>query len=133
MNMDVDEWNMDMDVECQYETINDLPVYYGGDMYDSEGTEEFDPDVQEGMDLITYTHSRPDGGETWGVDTVDMVYMCRTVSWDKPRAQDEPDRTSETDASHIEELDIAGSRIRGGEDPSVPSDELHVNIGLDIA
>ena len=35
--------NMDMDVEYQYETFNGLPVYYGGDMYDSEDTEEYDP------------------------------------------------------------------------------------------
>ena len=63
-----------------------------------------------------------------------MVYMCWTVSGDKPGAQDEPDRSSETDASHIEELDIA--RLcrcpEFGEDPSVPSDELHANIGLDM-
>ena len=37
------QWNMDMDVEYQYETINGLPVYYGGDMYDSEDPEEYDP------------------------------------------------------------------------------------------
>ena len=30
------QWNMDMDIEYQYETFNGLPVYYGGDMYDSE-------------------------------------------------------------------------------------------------
>ena len=35
-------WNMDMDVEYQYETFNGLPVYYSGDMYDSE-----DPDPEE--------------------------------------------------------------------------------------
>ena len=35
------QWNMDMDIEYQYETFNGLPVYYGGDMYDSEDTEEF--------------------------------------------------------------------------------------------
>ena len=31
------QWNMDMDVEYQYETFNGVPVYYGGDMYDREG------------------------------------------------------------------------------------------------
>ena len=36
-------WNMDMDVEYQYETFNGLPVYYGGDMYNSEDSEEYDP------------------------------------------------------------------------------------------
>ena len=35
-------WNMDMDVEYQYETFNGLPVYYGGDLYDSEDPEEYD-------------------------------------------------------------------------------------------
>ena len=94
-------------------------------------------DAPEGMDLMTYTHSRPDGGETRGVDTVDMVYMCQTVSWAMPRAQDEPDRTSETDASDIEELDIEGfcrfPDLWEEEDPSVSSDGLHVNIGLDMS
>ena len=88
------QWNMDMDVEYQYVTFNGLPVYYGGDMYDSEDSEEYDPlkraraayaedygfDVPEGMELMTYTRSRPDSGETRGVNTVDMVPMCRTVS-----------------------------------------------------
>ena len=55
-------------------------------MYDSEDLEEYDPlemartayaedynfDVPEGKDLVTYTRSRPDGGET-------QVPMCRTV------------------------------------------------------
>ena len=31
-------WNSDMDIEYQYETFNGLPVYYGGDRYDSKGT-----------------------------------------------------------------------------------------------
>ena len=34
-------WNTDMDTEYQYETFNGLPVYYGGDMYDSDDSEEF--------------------------------------------------------------------------------------------
>ena len=37
------QWNMDMDVEYQYETFNGLPMYYSGDMYDSEDPEEYDP------------------------------------------------------------------------------------------
>ena len=70
------QWNMDMDVEYQYETFNGLPVYYSGDMYDAEDPEEYDPfeialaayvedynfDVPEGMELMTYTRHRPDGG-----------------------------------------------------------------------
>ena len=89
------------------------------------------------MDLITYTHSRPDCGETRGVDTVDMVYVCQTVSWAMPRAQEEPDRTSETDTSDMEELDIEGCcrcpALWEEEDPAVSSDGLHVNIGLDMS
>ena len=66
------QWNMDMDMEYQYETFNGLPVYYGGDMYDLEDTEENDPvamaraayvedynvDVPEGMELMTYNRRR---------------------------------------------------------------------------
>ena len=100
------QWNMDMDVECQYETFNGLPVCYGGDLCDSKELEEYDTldlaraayaeddnfDATERMDLMICTRSRPDGGETRGVDTVDMVYVCQTV------VQDEPDRASETAA-----------------------------------
>ena len=63
------QWNMDMDVECQYEAFNGLPVYYGGDLCDSKELEEYDTlnlaraayteddnfDAPEGMDLMTYT------------------------------------------------------------------------------
>ena len=87
-------WNMDMDIEYQYETFNGLPVYYGGDMYDSEDSEEDDPlelaraafvedyyfDVPEGMDSMVHKRCRPDDGEARSVDTVDMVPMCQTVS-----------------------------------------------------
>ena len=102
--------------------FNGLPVYYGRDLCDSKELEEYGTldlahasydnfDAPERMDLMTcssYTHSRRDGGETRGVDTVDVVYMCQTVSWAMPWAQDEPDRTSETDTSDMEELDIEG-------------------------
>ena len=102
------QWNITMNVEYHYEIFNRLPVYYGRDLYDTEDTDEFDPDVQEIMDFLNCTHSHPDGGETRGVHTVDMVYMCRTVSGDKPGAQDEPDRSSETDASCMEDFDATG-------------------------
>ena len=81
-------------MEYQYETFNGLPVYYGGDVYDAEDTEEYDPlemahtayvedynfDVPEGMELMTYTRHRPDDGNTREVNAVNMVPMCRTVS-----------------------------------------------------
>ena len=79
-----------MDIEYQYETFSGLPVYYGGDMYDSEDSEEDDPlervpaayveyynfDVPEGMELMAYNRRRPDDGEARSVDTVDMAPMC---------------------------------------------------------
>ena len=72
------QWNMDMDVEYQYDTFNGLPVYYGGDIYDLEDSEEYDPlemactayvedynfDISEGMELMTCTRCRPDGSES---------------------------------------------------------------------
>ena len=56
-------------------------------------TDGFDPDVWKRMD---YMHSRPDGGETRGVDTVDLVYMCRTVAQDEQRL--ETDDNSDADS-----------------------------------
>ena len=66
-------WNMDGDnVEDQYETFNGMPVYYGGDLYDSEDSEwddlyaiaraayveDYNFDIPEGMDLMVHRHSR---------------------------------------------------------------------------
>ena len=65
-----------MDEEYHCGLFNRLPVYYGRDLYDTEDTDEFDPDVQEIMDFVNYAHNRPEGGETRGVDTVEMLYMC---------------------------------------------------------
>ena len=84
-----------MDVEDQYDMVNGVSVYYGGDPYDSEDTEEFDPAVPKGMEFRTPTHSHPDDGEKRSLDIVDMVYMCRTVLGNGP-------------GTHDEELDIAG-------------------------
>ena len=42
-------WNTDIDTEYQYETFNGLPVYYGGDKYDSDNSEEFYLDTPENM------------------------------------------------------------------------------------
>ena len=114
------QWNMDMDVAYQYETFNGLPVYYGGDMYDSEDSEEYDPlemaraayvedynfDVPEGMELMTYTRRRPDGVEARDVNTVDMVPMCQTVSCVTRIEMDESSDTSGTDTAVIEGSDI---------------------------
>ena len=87
-------WNTDMDIANQYETLNGLPVYYGGDMYDSQVSEEDDPleraraayvedynfDIPEGLDLMIHHRCRPEDCEARGDDTVDMVPVCQTVS-----------------------------------------------------
>ena len=113
------QWNMDMDVEYQHETFNGLPVYFGGDMYDSEDTEEYDPfemaraayvdynfDVPEGMELMTYNRGLPDGGDARGVNEADMVPMCWTVSCVARCEPDESSDTSRTDTTELEETDI---------------------------
>ena len=108
-----------MDVEYQYETFNGLPVYYGGDMYDSEDSED-DPleraraayvedynfDVPEGMELMAYNQRRPDGCEVRSVDTVNIVPICRTVSCVTRIARDESSDTSGTDTGVIKGSDI---------------------------
>ena len=76
-----------LDEEYHYEIFYRLP-----DLHDTEDTDGFDPDVRKRMDFLNYTHSHPDGAETQGVDTVDIVYMCRTVSGNETETQDEPDR-----------------------------------------
>ena len=132
------QWNMDMDVEYQYETFNGLPVYYGGDMYDSEDSED-DPleraravyvedynfDVPEGMELMAYNQRRPDGGEARSVDTVDMVPMCTTVSCVTRIARDESSDTSGTDTAVIKGSDIEdfcqGPELSDEEDSDVGS------------
>ena len=43
ITMGFQRWNMDCDVEYQYETFNGMPVYYGGDLYDSEDSDWDDP------------------------------------------------------------------------------------------
>ena len=78
------QWNMYMDMEDQYDTVNRVSVYYSGDPYDSEDKEEFDPAVPEGMEFRTPKDSHPGGGETQSLDIVDMVYMCRTVLGNGP-------------------------------------------------
>ena len=113
------QWKMDMDVEYQYETFSSLRVYYGGDMYDSEDSED-DPlekahsayvedynfDVPEGMELMAYNRRRPDGGEARSVDTVDMVPMCRTVSYVTRIGPNESSDMSQTDTAVINGSDI---------------------------
>ena len=65
-------WSTDGDVEDQYETFNGMPVYYGGDLHDSEDSdwndlyalasaayvEDYNFDVLDGIDLMVHRNSR---------------------------------------------------------------------------
>ena len=68
--------------------------------------EEYNFDVPEGMELMTYTRRRPDGGEARDVNPVDMVPMCQTVSCVTRIEPDEFSYTSGTDTAVIEGSDI---------------------------
>ena len=65
-----------MDIEYQYETFNGLPVYYGGDKYDSDDSEEFYPDTPENMEDEVRNQSRPGGGDNNCMIEVDVTPRC---------------------------------------------------------
>ena len=105
----------------QYETFNRLPVYYGGDIYDSEDSEEDDPlelaraahvedynfDIPEGMDFMVHHRSRSsDDCENRMDDTVDMVPMCQTVSCVTRIGPDEFSDTSGTETAVVNGPDM---------------------------
>ena len=86
-------WNMEGDVLNQYETFNGMPVYYGGDLYDSEDSddlyalasaayvEDYNFNVPEGMDLMVHRHSRdPDSLDVQQDCQTDVAPVCQTVS-----------------------------------------------------
>ena len=101
------QWNMDMDVEYQYETFNGLPVYYGRDMYDSEDSEEYDPLEMARAACVADcefdTRRCPDGGEARIVGEVDMVPTCQNVSWVTRSEPDVPSDTAGTEPSAVME------------------------------
>ena len=126
-------WNTDQDILNQYETFNGLPVYYGGDAYDSEDSERDDPfalaivayvedynfDVPEGMDLVVHRRSRSsDGSGTQRDDQVDMVPVCQMVSC---VTRNGPDTFS--DASGTETAAVDGQDMDDFHQWAVSSDE----------
>ena len=89
-------WNMDGDVEDQYETFNCMPVYYGGDLYDSEDSdwddsyalssaayvEDYNFDVPVGMDLMVHRHCRfPESSDVRQDCQMDVAPIYQTVSY----------------------------------------------------
>ena len=86
-------WNTDQDIVNQYETFNGLPVYYGGDMYDSEDSEwdnlhSVCGGLSDGASCVTRngpdTFSDASGTETAAVNGLDMDdFDQRAVSSDE--------------------------------------------------
>ena len=74
-------------------------------MYDSEDTEEFDPDAPEGMECMAYAQRLLDGADNRSVDAVNMAPMYRTVSRVERCEPDESSDTSRTDTADVEELE----------------------------
>ena len=112
-------------MEYQYETLDGLPVYYGGDMYDLEDAED-DPleraraayvedynfDVPEGMELMAYNRRRPDGGGARNVDTVDMVPCVRLCHVSRALYRMNPVTCQESsDMSGTDTAELIGSDI----------------------
>ena len=69
-----------MDIEYQYETFSGMLVYYGGDRYDSDDTEEFISNAPNEMEYMTCTQRCLDGEDNRSVNTVMSGPMCQTVS-----------------------------------------------------
>ena len=87
-----------------------LPVYYGGDKYDSDDSEEFFLDTSEEMNNRMRNQSRPDGGDNNSVNMVDVTPKCNTAS-DRLGSEvfnhtaDEDSDTSKTVTSDLDDTD----------------------------
>ena len=89
-------WKLDGDIEDQYETFNGMPVYCGGDLYDSEDSdwdypyalasaayvEDYNFDVPEGMDLMVHRHIWfPESSDVRQDCQMDVSPVYQTVSF----------------------------------------------------
>ena len=103
------------------------PGYCGGDLHDIMDTDRFDPDVWKRMD---YAHSRPDGGETRGVGTADLVYMCRTVAQDERWSDmdDNSDTDSVVELEHNTWDDACAEEFRNAGINSESADGLNTKL-----
>ena len=55
-------------------------MYYGGDKYDSDDSEEFFPETSEEMNNGMRNQSRPDGGDNNSINMADVTPKCDTAS-----------------------------------------------------
>ena len=123
---------MDCDVEDQYETFNGMPVYYGGDLYDSEDSDWDDPyalasaayvedytfDVPEGMDLMVHRHNRfPENSDVRQDCQMDVAPVYQTVSYASKDEWNTSDNDSltmtvdENDPDNCSATDFDGSML----------------------
>ena len=80
------EW----DIRDQFETINGMPVYYGGDLYDSDWNDPYDIasaeyvehynfDIPEGMELMVHVRRRgPYGSDIRENEEIGLTHVCQT-------------------------------------------------------
>ena len=101
------------DILDQFETFNGMPVYYGGDLYDSEDSDWDDPyaiasaayvedynfDVAEGMDLMVHDRRRgPYGSDIRQDRQTGLIHVCQTLLCDTRDELDTMDVDSLTEA-----------------------------------
>ena len=101
------------DILDQFETFNGMPVYYGGDLYDSEDSDWDDPyaiasaayvedynfDVPEGMDLMVHDRRRgPYGSDIRQDRQTGLTHVCQTLLCDTRDELDTMDVNSLTEA-----------------------------------
>ena len=145
-------WNTEGDVLDQYETFSGMPVYYGGDMYDSEVSDWDDPyalastayvedynfDVPEGMDLMVHRHSRdPDSSDVQQDCQTDVAPVCQTVSCVTRDEWDTLDDDSLAEATDVDgpNMDEFYQRVVSSDDEDfVDSDDGSVtDLGKDMS
>ena len=91
-------WNTDGDVEDQYETFNGMPVYYGGDLYDSVDSDWDDPYALASAAYVEdYNYLDSDNGSITDIDgSISEDEYC-VVSDEGPVADLDVDRLDNVD------------------------------------
>ena len=138
----------DCDILDQFETINGMPVYYGGDLYDSDWddpyaipsvayVEDHNFDVPEGMELMVYVRRRgPYGSDIREDAHTGLAHACQTSLCDTRDELDTVDVDSLTEA-FAEDVQDTGDfyqRIVSSEEEDFgdPDDPYLVDIRCDV-
>ena len=125
------------DILDQFVTINGMPVYYGGDLYDSEDSDWDDPyeiagaayvedynfDVPEGMDLMIHElHRGPYSSDIREDQQTGLTHVCQTSLCDTRDELDTVDVESLTEAFAEDVQDTDDFYQRDEEDFGDPDD-----------